>query len=61
MLSNKPMEKINATPSTVSSPSFKAEFIIQAHEKLVALIKASFNTPRPLFCLSISGKGLTCL
>lgn len=31
MLSNKPMEKINATPSTVSSIILKAEFTIQAH------------------------------
>lgn len=45
MLSNKFMEKKNATPSTVSSLSLKAEFIIQAHKKLVALIKAIFNNP----------------
>lgn len=56
MLSNQPREKINATPSTASSLSLKAQFIIQAHRKLVALIKTSFNSPWPCFASQSLGK-----
>lgn len=56
MLSNQPREKINATPRTVSSLSLKAQFIIQAHRKLVALIKTSFNSPWPCFASQSLGK-----
>jgi len=54
MLSSKPTENTNATPSSFSSLSLKAEFVIEEHKKLAAFIKESFNIPQLLQCFSIS-------